>query len=60
MRNVDNYGLFVYTNIAILSNFNYCIHWVIYAEMSEWSIVQSWNGCVQRCTPGSNPGLCAK
>ena len=28
--------------------------------MSEWSIVQSWNGCVQRCTPGSNPGLCAK
>ena len=33
---------------------------ILYAEMSEWSIVQSWNGCVQRCTPGSNPGLCAK
>ena len=32
---------------------------ILYAEMSEWSIVQSWNGCVQRCTPGSNPGLCA-
>lgn len=32
---------------------------ILYAEMSEWSIVQSWNGCVQQCTPGSNPGLCA-
>ena len=30
-----------------------------YAEMSEWSIVQSWNGCVRKRTPGSNPGLCA-
>ena len=29
------------------------------AEMSEWSIVQSWNGCVQQCTQGSNPCLCA-
>lgn len=27
--------------------------------MSEWSIVQSWNGCVRQRTPGSNPGLCA-
>ena len=27
--------------------------------MSEWSIVQSWNGCVRKRTPGSNPGLCA-
>lgn len=27
--------------------------------MSEWSIVQSWNGCVQKCTSGSNPDLCA-
>ena len=27
--------------------------------MSEWSIVQSWNGCVLQGTPGSNPGLCA-
>ena len=32
---------------------------ILYAEMSEWSIVQSWNGCVQQCTQGSNPCLCA-
>ena len=32
----------------------------LYAEMSERSIVQSWNGCVRKRTPGSNPGLCAK
>lgn len=28
--------------------------------MSEWSIVQSWNGCVRKRTSGSNPDLCAK
>ena len=28
--------------------------------MSERSNVQSWNGCVRKRTPGSNPGLCAK
>ena len=27
--------------------------------MSEWSIVQSWNGCVRKRTSGSNPDLCA-
>lgn len=52
---LDNYmrGIIQYTCDGIVS-IDY------YAEMSEWSIVQSWNGCVQKCTQGSNPCLCAK
>ncbi len=29
-------------------------------EMSEWSIVHPWKGCVQQCTGGSNPPLSAR
>ena len=31
----------------------------LYGEMSEWSIVHPWKGCVQQCTGGSNPPLSA-
>ena len=29
-------------------------------EMSEWSMVQSWKGCVLKGTGGSNPPLSEK
>ena len=30
---------------------------IIFGKMSEWSMVQSWKGCVPKGTGGSNPPL---
>ena len=32
---------------------------IIYAEVSEWSNVRSWNGRIPKGIAGSNPVLCA-
>ena len=40
-----------------LFNYYFLLVELCFGEMSEWSMVQSWKGCVPKGTGGSNPPL---
>lgn len=45
-------------SFSVYSNFT--VKAFVFGKMSEWSMVQSWKGCVPQGTEGSNPSLSVK